>query len=278
MATGLTELAGKVAVVTGAAGGLGLAMARRFTGEGMRVVLSDVDAAALDAAAASLAATGADVRAVVTDVSHGKDVERLAETSYAAFGAVHVLCANAGVVKSARVWTLTREDWEWVLGVDLWGVIHAVRAFLPRMLAGGEPGHVVTTASMSALLPMPRLAAYGAAKAAVAALSESLLHDLAAEGADIGVSVFCPGFVATGITASARNRPPALAATAPSSGRRTVAGVTPTITADEAAGHVLDAVRTGRFWVLTHPDYREVIRERAAGIGTDAVPTVPPVW
>jgi NAD(P)-dependent dehydrogenase (short-subunit alcohol dehydrogenase family) len=265
-------------VVTGAAGGLGLAMARRFAAEGMRVVLSDVDGDGVRAAAAALAESGADVRAVVTDVSNGDDVERLADESFAAFGAVHVLCLNAGVVKSARSWALTREDWEWVLGVDLWGVIHGIRAFLPRMLAGSAPGHVVTTASMTALLPMPKLAAYSAAKAGVAALSESLLHDLAAEGADIGVSVFCPGFVATGITDSARNRPPALAATAPSAGPRTVAGATPTLTADEAAGQVLDAVRTGRFWVLTHPAYREVIQARAAGIGTDVVPAVPPVW
>jgi NAD(P)-dependent dehydrogenase (short-subunit alcohol dehydrogenase family) len=278
MATGLPELAGRVAVVTGAAGGLGLAMARRFATEGMRVVLSDVDPAGVRAAAASLAETGAEVRAVVTDVSRWDDVDRLADETYDAFGAVHVLCANAGVAKSARAWLLTREDWEWVLGVNLWGVVHTVRAFVPRMLDGGEAGHVVTTASMTALLPMPKQAVYGASKAAVATLSESLLHDLVAEGADIGVSVFCPGWVATGIAESARNRPPELAATAPSTGRRTAAGVTPLFTTDEAAAQVVDAVRTGRFWVLTHQDYRAVIRERAAGIGTDARPQVPPVW
>ncbi|MGY1810817.1 SDR family NAD(P)-dependent oxidoreductase [Blastococcus sp. SYSU D00669] len=278
MAAGLRDLAGRVAVVTGAAGGLGLAMARRFAAEGMRVVLSDVDRDGVRAAAAALAGDGADVLAVRTDVAREDDVQRLADEAFDAFGAVHVLCNNAGVVKSARAWLLTREDWEWVLGVDLWGVVHGIRAFLPRMLESGQSGHVVNTASMTALLPMPRLAAYGAAKAAVAALSESLRHDLAAEGADVGVSVFCPGFVATGITESARNRPPELAATAPSAGRRTAHGVTPLFTADEAAGQVLDAVRDGRFWVLTHQAYREVIRERAAGIGTDAVPVVPPVW
>jgi len=189
-----------------------------------------------------------------------------------------VLCNNAGVVKSARTWALTLDDWRWVLGVDLWSVIHGVRAFLPRMIERGEGGHVVNTASMTGLLPMPRLAAYSTAKAGVVALSESLQHDLEAEGSDIRVSVFAPGFIATRITDSARNRPASLADTGTSPGPRTVAGVTATMTADEAAEQVVDAVRTGRFWVLTHAEYRAPIQDRAAGIGTDARPVVPPVW
>lgn len=269
---------GRVAVVTGAASGLGRALADRFAAEGMRVVLSDIDADGVESAASALADRGADVHAVVADVSRGEDVERLADLAFDRFGAVHVLCNNAGVVKSARAWALTVEDWQWVLGVDLWSVIHGVRAFVPRMLAQPEGGHVVNTASMTGLLPMPRLAAYSAAKSAVVALSESLLHDLRAEDCDVGVSVFCPGFVATRITDSARNRPAALAATAAASGPRTISGVAATLTADEAAEHVVDAVRTGRFWILTHPDYREVVQDRARGVGTDALPVVPPVW
>ena len=273
----MDDLRGRVAVVTGAASGLGRAMAERFAAEGMRVVVSDIDAT-VDDVAGTLADAGHEVHAVVADVSDSGAVERLADESFTRFGAVHVLCNNAGVVKSARAWALTLDDWRWVLGVDLWSVIHGIRAFVPRMLAQGGPGHVVNTASMTGLLPMPRLAAYSTAKSGVVALSESLQHDFDAEGADIDVSVFCPGFVATRITESARNRPASLGETAESSGPRTVSGVQATLTAEEAAAQVLDAVRTRRFWVLTHADYRPVIQERAAGIGTDARPTLPPVW
>ena len=132
-----------------------------------------------------------------------------------------------------------------MLGVDLWSVIHGVRAFLPRMLAQGGPGHVVNTASMTGLLPMPRLAAYSTAKSGVVALSESLQHDLLAEGSEIGVSVFCPGFIATRITDSARNRPQALGDTAAAAGPRTVSGVAATMTAEEGAARVVEAVRSG---------------------------------
>ena len=274
----MDDLTGRVAVVTGAASGLGRAMAERFAAEGMRVVLSDIDRAGLDEVAAGLTAAGAEVHAVTTDVSAAEDVERLADESFTRFGAVHLLCNNAGVVKSARAWALTLDDWRWVLGVDLWSVIHGIRSFVPRMLAQGGPGHVVNTASMTGLLPMPRLAAYSTAKSGVVALSESLQHDLEAEGADIGVSVFCPGFVATRITDSARNRPQSLSDTAEAAGPRTVSGVQPTLTAEEAAGQVLDAVRSRRFWILTHADYAPVIRERAARIGTGERPALPPVW
>ncbi|WP_409329682.1 SDR family NAD(P)-dependent oxidoreductase [Trujillonella humicola] len=274
----MDDLAGRVAVVTGAASGLGRAMAERFAAEGMRVVLSDIDRPGLDAVAGQLAAAGAQVHAVPADVSAAGDVDHLAEESFARFGAVHLLCNNAGVVKSARPWALTVDDWRWVLGVDLWSVVHGIRAFVPRMLAQGGRAHVVNTASMTGLLPMPRLAAYSTAKAGVVALSESLQHDLDAEGADIGVSVFCPGFVATRITDSARNRPASLGDTAPATGPRTVSGVQPTLTAEEAAGQVLDAVRARRFWILTHPGYAPVVADRAARIGTGERPARPPVW
>jgi NAD(P)-dependent dehydrogenase (short-subunit alcohol dehydrogenase family) len=274
----MQNLCGKVAVVTGAASGLGLAMAQRFAAEGMRVVLSDIDAVALKRVADDMTQQGHEVRGVVTDVSSGGDVERLATETLEAFGRVHVVCNNAGVVKSARAWDLTVEDWRWVLDVDLWSVIHGLRAFVPRLLAQAEGGHIVNTASMAGLLPMPRLAAYSTAKAGVIALSESLQLDLSAVGSDVGVSVFCPGFIQTRITESARNRPVSLAATAATTGPRTVEGLEPQMTADEAAAQVVDAVTSERFWVLTHSAYRPVIAERAAGVGTDRRPVAPPVW
>ena len=203
----LEQLEGRVAVVTGAASGIGLAMATAFAAEGMRVVLSDIETGPLDAAVDTLRAEGRDVLGVQADVASWPDVEALAEATVEAFGGVHVVCNNAGVVKRARTWALTLDDWSWVLGVDLWGVIHGVKAFVPRMLEQGEGGHVVNTASMVGLLPVRNLATYDAAKMAVVGLSEALAMDLEDEGSDIGVSVLLPGFIATRITDSARNRP-----------------------------------------------------------------------
>jgi len=275
----MEELTGRVAVITGAASGLGRAMAVRMAAEGMRVVLADIEPDPLSAVEQELTDGGTEVVTEVVDVSRSEDIDRLASTAFDRFGAVHVLCNNAGVVKRARSWDLTLDDWRWVLGVDLWSVIHAVRAFVPRMLQQGEPGHLVNTASMSGLLPIPNLAAYSVAKSAVVALSESLQLDFEAEGAQIGVSVLCPGFIATRITESERNRPDDLGKAASVPGvARTTAGVASTMEADEVAGHVVDAIRADRFWILTHDAYREVIRERAAGIGTDGRPAAPPIW
>jgi NAD(P)-dependent dehydrogenase (short-subunit alcohol dehydrogenase family) len=171
------------------------------------------------------------------------------------------------------------EDWRWVLGVDLWSVIFAVRAFVPRMREQAEGGHIVNTASMAGLLAFPNLAAYSVAKSGVVSLSEALQLDLEAEGSNIGVSVLCPGFIATRITESARNRPADLVANeAISTAPRTTSGVQSTMNADEVADQVLDAVRANRFWVLTHGQYRDVIQARAAGIGADGRPAPPPVW
>jgi NAD(P)-dependent dehydrogenase (short-subunit alcohol dehydrogenase family) len=274
----LSDVEGRVAVVTGAASGLGLAMAKRFATDGMRLVMADVERDRLAEAVDSMKRDGHEVESVVVDVSRAEDLERLAEVTFATFGAAHVLCNNAGVVKSSRAWLLTGDDWSWVLGVDLWGVIHGVRAFVPRMIAQGEAGHVVNTASMAGLLPMPNLAAYAVAKSGVVALSESLYLDLEAEGVPIGVSVLCPGWIQTRITDSGRNRPEALGAAAPPPTRRSTEGVTAELDADDVAAQVVDAIRTGRFWILTHPRYREVIQSRAAGIGSDVRPTAAPVW
>jgi NAD(P)-dependent dehydrogenase (short-subunit alcohol dehydrogenase family) len=276
---GLIDLHGRVAVVTGGASGLGLAMARRFAHDGMRVVLADVEHDSLKSAAEELAAGGAKVHAVVTDVAHPEELERLADETFGTFGAAHVLCNNAGVVKSGRAWKLTLDDWNWVLGVDLFGVVYGIQAFVPRMLAQGEPGHIVNTSSVAGILPMPNLAAYAAAKAGVVAVSESLQLDLEAEGAPIGVSVLCPGWVPTRILESERNRPETLDAAGPDpSTPRSTTNVTPTMDADGVASLVADAVRTGEFWILTHPKYREVVQARAATVGTPARPVAAPVW
>jgi short-subunit dehydrogenase len=166
-----------------------------------------------------------------------------------------------------------------VLGVDLWSVIHGLRAFVPRMLDQAEGGHIVNTASMAALLPTPNLGAYAAAKSAVLGLSLSLQTEFDQMGASLGVSVLCPGFIATGITNSGRNRPAELAeAASPPQVPRTTAGVVSTMTAAEVAEQVLEAVTTNQFWILTHQAYRPVISEHAAGIGTSARPAPAPIW
>jgi NAD(P)-dependent dehydrogenase (short-subunit alcohol dehydrogenase family) len=273
------DIEGRVAVVTGAASGLGRAMAERFGAEGMRVVIADIEKESLAETSAALAATGIDATPVVTDVSRYADIERLADVAFDTYGGAHLICNNAGVVKGARTWALTMEDWTWVLNVDLWSVIYATKVFIPRMLEQNQGGHVVNTASMAGLLPVPNLGPYNVAKTGVVALSEGLQMDLTAEGSDIGVSVLCPGFIQTRITESARNRPGELAATAaPRTGPRTTTGVVSTMTAAEVADKVLDAVVSERFWILTHDAYRDVIQQRAAGIGTDAQPLAPPVW
>jgi len=273
------QLTGKVAVVTGAASGMGLAMAERFAQAGMKVVLADIEAGPLAEAVAKLRAAGHDATGVPTDVADAAAVQRLAQTAFGTYGAVHVLCNNAGVVKRARTWELTEDDWNWVLGVDLWSVIHGLRAFVPRMLDQAEGGHIVNTASMAALLPTPNLAAYAAAKSAVLGLSLSLQTEFDQMGASLGVSVLCPGFIATGITDSGRNRPAELAdAASPPQVPRTTAGVVSTMTAAEVAEQVLEAITANQFWILTHQAYRPVISEHAAGIGTAARPAPAPIW
>jgi NAD(P)-dependent dehydrogenase (short-subunit alcohol dehydrogenase family) len=277
----MQELRGKVAVVTGGASGIGLAMARRFSAEGMKVVLADIEAPVLAEAAGRLRSEGADVLDVVTDVSEAGQVEELAAKTVAHYGAVHVVCNNAGVAGGGGpVWDIPLGDWEWVLGVNLSGVVHGVRSFLPRLLKAGE-GHVVNTASMAGLLGFYTSPPYAVSKFGVVALSESLYNQLQIAGAPVGVSVLCPAWVRTRIHESDRNRPPgagAPGATEPDEPERQAmervieSGMDPA----EVAERVLAAVRSGQFYVLPHDDefWLSLIRERTNGIveGRNPIP------
>lgn len=263
--------------MTGGASGIGRAMAERFAAEGMRIVLADVEPSALETAAAALRAGGADVLAVPTDVAQGAQVDALADRAVAAYGRVDVVCNNAGVAVSGPVWQHTVADWEWVLGVNLWGVIHGIRAFVPRMIAQGGPGHVVNTASIAGLTSNPMMGIYNVTKHGVVTLSETLHKDLALLGTSIKVSVLCPGFVQTGIADSHRNRPAALQnADEPARPDMTeqlvrqalATGLPPS----EVAQQVLDAIREERFYVLTHPQFARQIRERMEDLVENRVP------
>jgi NAD(P)-dependent dehydrogenase (short-subunit alcohol dehydrogenase family) len=251
----MDELRGRVAVVTGAASGIGLALSERFAREGMRVVMSDVDPSRLDAASATIEG---EVTSVAADVSRLEDIERLAASTIERFGAVHVLCNNAGVTRPGRAWEFTHDQWEWVLGVNLWGVINGVNAFVPGMIERGEPCHVVNTASVSGLLAWPGLSLYAAGKYAVVGYSESLALDLRAAGAPIGVSVLCPGPTRTNFRTSSRALEPA----APGDPVPDVEVDVEWQTAADVAGKVIDGIRGDRFWILTHPAYNEAIERR----------------
>lgn len=277
----MEELRAKTAVVTGAASGIGLALARRFGAEGMRVVLADVEDQALARAAAELAAAGVDSIAVRTDVSRADEVEALAERAARAFGAVHVICNNAGVFAGGNAWDVSVADWEWVLGVNLWGVIHGLRSFVPRLLAHGEPAHVVNTASMAGLVSLPFTSPYCVSKHAVVALSESLHHELTLRGSPVGVSVLCPEAVATRIGEAARNHPGGAAAGVETPEQSMVraalrksvgSGVAP----DVMAERVVCAIRERRFYVLSEDDWRRAAELRAEDVRLARNPTFAP--
>ena len=279
----MKEFRGKVAVITGGAGGFGRAMAERCAREGMKIALADVDAAALASTAAELKAAGAAVVAVHTDVSNGNDVERLAQATLEAFGGVHLVINNAGVSPLGVVWENTAADWQWALGVNLWGVIHGVRVFTPIMLVQGAEGHIVNTASVAGLISPPGMGVYNVTKHAVVALTETLHHDLARRGAKLKCSVLCPAYVPTGIADSERNRPAALMndgrvksaeqlalesnlRKAVNSGR---------LSAADIAQAVFEAVREERFYILTHPKINSAIRARMEDILAGRNPTDP---
>ncbi len=280
----MEELAGRVAVVTGAASGMGRSFALRFARAGMHVVLADVEEPRLDAAVAEVAGVGGgDALGVVTDVSDGEAMDRLAAETFDRFDAAHVVCLNAGVGAGGPTWELSTRDWEWVLGVNLWGVIHGLRVFLPRLVDQDE-GHVVTTASIAGLTSHPQMGPYNASKHAVVTITETLYHELAQHAPGVGVSCLCPGLVNTGILESDRNRPEPLRNTAP---RQRTAGEEERRAAifdvykaalgpDDVAEMVLDAVVERRFWVLTDGAHDHTIAARHADIQARRNPEVNP--
>jgi NAD(P)-dependent dehydrogenase (short-subunit alcohol dehydrogenase family) len=239
-------------------------MARAFAREGMRIVLADIEEAPMRAVAADI---GADVLTVKTDTSKLESVQALADRAFTHFGAVHVVCNNAGVGSFGLIEHTTHRDWEWLINVNLWGVIHGVEVFVPRLIAQGAGGHIVNTASMAGLVPMVGLGAYVATKYAVVGLTETLQRELRASG--IGVSVLCPMIVNTNINQSDRNRPaplrnpgaPVVTADAPPTPPPgdMAGGV---IEAPEVADRVVAAIKANRLYVLTHKASREIIRHR----------------
>ena len=268
----MQDLKGKVAVVTGAASGIGNAVASRLAEEGMKVVLADIEEGPLADAEKKLTDAGSTVLAVPTDVTKAGQVDALAEKTFATFGTAHVIHNNAGVATGGPMWTLSEQDWQWVLGVNLWGVIHGVRSFVPRMVEQGE-GHVVNTASIAGLTSAPMMGPYNVSKHGVVTLSETLAAELALHGSPVKVSVLCPGWVNTRINEADRNRPPELQppaeedTTMAEMGRQMLdsllkSGLHPS----EVAGKVLDAIREERFYILTHPEMTPIIQHRMEDI------------
>jgi NAD(P)-dependent dehydrogenase (short-subunit alcohol dehydrogenase family) len=288
------DFQGKVAVVTGAASGIGRALAAKSAHEGMTVVLADVEERALEQTTEELQASGAQVLAVRTDVSQADAVEALAQKTYDTYGTVHLLFNNAGVILAdTTIWKSSLADWQWVLGVNLWGVIHGIHAFVPRMLAQDSEGHIVNTSSGHGLISSAGAGIYRVSKHGVVSLSETLALELAARGAKLKASVLCPGFVNTAIMDAERNRPQTLAnapeeqqvspeaaalaeARAQASRQLIQAGLAPSQVADL----VFDAIRREQFYILTQPELNrlavqlrmdDILQER---MPTDALPII----
>lgn len=254
------DLRGKTSVVTGGGSGIGRALALRFAREGANIVLADLDASGMEAVAAEARGLGVKALTVRTDVSELAQVESLAARAFEAFGAVHVLCNNAGVAAWGGLESASHRDWQWVLGVNLWGVIHGIEAFVPRMIARGEPAHIVNTASMAGLVASKGLGVYNTSKYAVVGLSETLVKDL--KPYRIGVSVLCPMGVETRIRDSERNRPAALR-NERTGGGQPVELIGRYLAPDAVADMVLAAIRSNELYVITHDEGLEPLRRRA---------------
>lgn len=275
----------KVAVVTGAASGIGRGLAERFAREGMKLVLADVQKDALEGFAADLRATGTEVVTAITDVSDRSAVQQLADLAFDTYGAVHLLCNNAGIVPGARfrpIWDTSPEDWAWSLGVNLMGVVHGIQAFVPRMRSQAE-GHIVNTISVAGLVSGTNSPAYGAAKHAALRATEALYADLQAEGSPLGVTALCPGVVLTGIGNSERNRPAGLT---PANGVKgddaealeryknvKAAGLMPA----DVAEMVVNAVRSRRFYLVTTSAFDRGVKARMEAILSRENPVFPDI-
>jgi NAD(P)-dependent dehydrogenase (short-subunit alcohol dehydrogenase family) len=275
----IDQLEGKVAVVTGAASGIGLALATRLAAEGMRLVLGDVEAPALEVAASSLRDGGAEVEARVTDVSVAAEVDALGQAAMDRFGALHLAVNNAGVSGGGLSWEIPLETWDWILGVNLRGVVHGLRSFVPRIIESGG-GHVVNTASMAGLTSPPFMSPYNVSKHGVVTLSESLYQELQLTHPEVGVTVVCPGWVRTRIHEADRNKPADVPGAPDGDGG--LGGFRDVVTSlieggldpDDVAGMVVDAVRVDRFYVLTHEGWGEMAKARMQRILTGENPTI----
>jgi NAD(P)-dependent dehydrogenase (short-subunit alcohol dehydrogenase family) len=264
-----------VAVITGAASGIGRALAQHCAAEGMKLVLADIDASALAQTAAELRSTGATVLAVPTDVSQASDVEALAQKTLETFGGAHLLFNNAGVATSPLIWETSLAEWHWILGVNLWGVIHGLHYFVPIMLKQPAGGHIVNTSSAAGLIEGPGLGAYKATKHGIVTISETLHYELVARSSNVRVSVLCPGFVDTGLADnSVRLRP-----NPPKSGGvlehdkfladGTRAGLAP----DHIAECVFEAIKEEKLYILPHLHTKDGVRFRMENILNDRNPT-----
>lgn len=282
----MKDFKGKVAVITGAASGFGREFAVMGAKLGMKLVLADVQKEALEATAAAMQAAGAEVLAQTCDVRKGEQVEALAQAAMQRFGAIHLVFNNAGVGAGGLVWESTPADWEWVLGVNLWGVIHGVRVFTPLMLecAKKDPayqGHIVNTASMAGLLTPPTMGIYNVSKHAVVALSETLYHDLMLVEAPIGTSLLCPYFVPTGISQSERVRPGDVQGAALTRSQQVSQAVlekavsSGKVTAAEVAERTFDAIRDGQFYIYSHPQALGNVERRMQDIISGRNPSDP---
>ena len=275
----MKDLAGKTAVVTGAASGIGRALVLRMLAEDMRVVAADVDDAAIEA----LAKESSDIAAVRCDVTDPASCQGLAEAAWDRFGGVHVLCSNAGVIgRFAPVWDQDPDDWQWLFSVNVLGVANMLRAFVPRLLAQGEPAHIVNTASEAAFTARAFVGVYHASKHAVLAISETLAQELEEEGAPIRVSVLCPGGVNTRVLDAARNRPDDLApereAVGMAAALRTRYGrqLPGAMVPEQVAATVIDGVRDERFYLFSHPEVAKLASARADAVANDTYPTLHP--
>jgi len=270
----------QVAVITGAAGGLGLALAHHAASLGMKLVLADVDAAALAVAVDGLSADGTEVLGVVTDVSDSAQLEALAAASMQRYGKVHLLFNNAGVGAGGLIWENSANDYQWVFGVNVAGVLNGLRAFVPLMLAHGEAAHIVNTASVAGMLAAPALGLYNASKHAVVGLTETLYNDLKLVGAQVSCSVLCPAYFDTGIADSERTRPATLRNQAPltDSQRATLAQLHKAVKsgklgAAEIAAQTFEAIRHDQFYILTHAAIKPAIALRAEDIALERNPS-----
>jgi NAD(P)-dependent dehydrogenase (short-subunit alcohol dehydrogenase family) len=261
----MEKLSGKVAVITGGASGIGFATAKALADTGARIVLADIEAAALDRAVATLSSFGAKVEGVVCDVGNLTSVQHLAETAFSRMGAVHIVFNNAGVAVGGPITSMKHSDWEWIIKVDLWGPIHGVEAFLPRMIEQRQGGHILFTASFAGLVPNEGLGPYCVAKYGVVALAEVLRREIRQH--DIGVSVLCPMRVETNIGSSERNRAADFGGAeasprvqAQDTGNLNLAGRV--LQVDEVAAKVVAAIIANRLYILPHDESREFLRRR----------------